>query len=251
MSGKLLSENAIVDIRRMKDDIRRILASLGLSENKDKPGPSHYLVLTPTGGIPAVDVDGVPGEAECQISRRWGTDKDVQDTSLKVKVYNASDQAIAEGVHVLAHRDAWGDYYSSNSEAGAGSPLIFIKAPSGGIPPRASNLLGSATCDKYVINNTGQLEDSTDDVTVVNWATTAVCANGLRYGVAAYIDNNWVVVSEDCGDESGPVQPQAGQYTSGTILSSFPDVESTVLPDFGSFTSGSHTRSTNITGGFE
>jgi len=82
---------------------------------------------------------------------------------------------------------------------------VLIKAPSGGIPQRVGTLLGSATCDVYQTSSSGVISDSTENITVWNWGTTAACANGDRYGWAEYRHPIWYVVSEDCGDEGTQV----------------------------------------------
>lgn len=246
--GKTLSEQAIIDIKRMKADIRRLMVAVGMEDKTLQTGPPHYLVLTPTGGIDAVDGDGIPGEAECQISRRWGATKDVQDTSLKVKVYNHTDTAIAEGVHIVVHRDAWGDYYAG--ESGGGDDLIFFKAPTGGIPPRVSNLDGSAECDVYEYSDKS---DTGDNATVQNWAETAICDAGNRFGWAVKVvgQTYYAALSEDCSSTGGTTGSGTGTFASGTHTSSFPDLEATTIPQSGVYTSGSHSRSTNLTPGFE
>jgi len=61
--------------------------------------------------------------------------------------------------------------------------------------------MGSATCDVYAATTSGVISDTTENITVWNWGTTAACANGDRYGWAEYRHPLWWVVSEDCGDE--------------------------------------------------
>jgi len=85
--------------------------------------------------------------------------------------------------------------------------LKLIKAPSGGIPGRVGTLLGGVMCDVLVESTTtGQLEDSGEDIKVENWATSAACANGDRYGLAGWVNNSWYVVAEDCNDEGSTLE---------------------------------------------
>jgi len=96
--------------------------------------------------------------------------------------------------------------------------LKLIKAPSGGIPGRVGSLLGGVFCDVLVESpTTGQLEDSGEDIKVENWATSAACANGDRYGLAGWVNNSWYVVAEDCNDEGSTVQPGSGSGTGGRV----------------------------------
>ncbi len=125
--GKTLSEAAITDIRRMKADIRRLYSEAGIDYRKSGRPQSHYLVLTPGGGIDAMAA-GVPGQASCQISRRWGAadPKEIEDTSTEIVVYNYADTAIDGGVYIVAHCDAWGDYYAVKAGDGVAVYDVFI-----------------------------------------------------------------------------------------------------------------------------
>ncbi len=82
---------------------------------------------------------------------------------------------------------------------------VLIKAPTGGIPQRVGTLMGSASCDVYAASSSGVISDTTENITVWNWGTTAACANGDRYGWAEYRHPLWWVVSEDCGDEGSQI----------------------------------------------
>ena len=97
-------------------------------------------------------------------------------------------------------------------------PHKLIKAPSGGIPGRVGTLLGSVECDVWNENNTtDQIKDSTQNITVYNWTTTAACANGDRYGLAGWCNGAWYIIAEDCNDEGSSVQPGTGTGTGGTV----------------------------------
>jgi hypothetical protein len=95
-----------------------------------------------------------------------------------------------------------------------GRPLKLIKAPAGGIPGRVGTLLGGAICDVWKESvTTQQIEDSGDQLKVMNWATSPVCATGDRYGIAAWINGGWYVIAEDCNDEGSTVSPGTGGGT--------------------------------------
>lgn len=83
----------------------------------------------------------------------------------------------------------------------------MIKAPSGGIPARAGNYVGTATCDVYDLDDDLMtLADTGIDIEVVNWTVNTVCDSGARYGWVNYYDNKWWIVAEDCSDTSAALQ---------------------------------------------
>jgi hypothetical protein len=90
----------------------------------------------------------------------------------------------------------------------------MVKAPAGGIPGRVGTLLGGATCDVYRQNTTSQqIEDSGVDIKVYNWTTTAACTKGDRYGMAAWCNNGWHIIAEDCNDTGSTQPPVTGGGT--------------------------------------
>lgn len=94
------------------------------------------------------------------------------------------------------------------------SKIRLIKAPSGGIPGRVGTLLGSVQCDVWnESGTTDQIQDSTLNITVYNWTTSAVCANGDRFGLAGWCNGAWYVIAEDCNDEGSTVTPGTGGST--------------------------------------
>lgn len=96
-----------------------------------------------------------------------------------------------------------------------GKSLKLIKAPANGIPGRVGTLLGSAECDVWKESlTTEQIEDSTKNITVYNWTTSAVCKNGDRFGIAGWCNGAWYIISEDCNDEGSTIQPAS---TSSTV----------------------------------
>jgi hypothetical protein len=97
--------------------------------------------------------------------------------------------------------------------------MKLIKAPSGGIPGRVGTLLGGVICDVWKeAATTQQIEDSGQDIKVMNWTTSAVCVNGDRYGIAAWINGGWYVIAEDCNDEGTTLEPGAGSGTGGGVV---------------------------------
>jgi hypothetical protein len=99
-----------------------------------------------------------------------------------------------------------------------GRAMKLIKAPSGGIPGRVGTLLGGVICDVWKeAATTQQIEDSGQDIKVMNWTTSAVCVNGDRYGIAAWINGGWYVIAEDCNDDGATLEPGAGSGTGGTV----------------------------------
>jgi hypothetical protein len=94
-------------------------------------------------------------------------------------------------------------------------------------------------CDVLVESpTTGQLEDSGEDIKVENWATSAVCANGDRYGLAGWVNNSWYVVAEDCNDEGSTLQSASFASTVNSArdaidLNNDPAAVASVVPDAG------------------
>jgi hypothetical protein len=113
------------------------------------------------------------------------------------------------GYPILARESGSGEKWGLVilSQSATPEPRILFKAPEGGIPPRVGLLCGSATCDKLKINADRTITDTGDNESVTNWGTSPACANGDRFGVADWIDGQYVVVAEDCSDEGSTVIP--------------------------------------------
>jgi hypothetical protein len=134
----------------------------------------------------------------------------------------------------------------------------LIKAPSGGIPGRVGTLLGSATCAVWTeTSNTRQIQDSGDTLVVYNWATSAVCSTGDRYGIAAWCNSAWYIIAEDCNDAGGTVQASSTTSTTSQTSSDPVSASPTVLASspvtvfsFGNFHEIRYS-STSTGGGFE
>lgn len=161
----------------------------------DQEIPPSVIFKIPSGGIAAFDGTTVTDEA-CDIYK-MKDDGTLEQLSGQRALYNFSRVELQEDEYVIGVADAYGRYIYGD----VGLGQVLIKAPSGGIPQRVGTLLGSATCDVYGANSSGVISDTTENITVWNWGTTAACANGDRYGWAEYRHPIWYVVSEDCGDE--------------------------------------------------
>ena len=75
--------------------------------------------------------------------------------------------------------------------------------------------------------STDQLSASTLAVKVHNWATSAACATGDRYGLANYIDGEWLIAAEDCNDEGSTIGPGTGGSSGGTVTEL---IDTTIYP---------------------
>jgi hypothetical protein len=119
----------------------------------------------------------------------------------------------------------------------------LIKAPSGGIPGRVGTLLGGVICDVWSeAASTQQIQDSGDDIKVMNWTTSPVCANGDRYGIAAWCNGGWYIIAEDCNDEGSTVTPGSGSGTGGRVTN--PIEPQTITPA----TMAGQSRNVNFSG---
>lgn len=107
----------------------------------------------------------------------------------------------------------------TSANAGSAQVSKLIVAPSGGIPPRVQGALGSATCDVWDDDGDelGHIQDTGEDILVYNWATSAVLANGERFGIASWNGSMWLAVSDDCNDEGTTVQPDPGTGTGSGV----------------------------------
>ena len=105
-----LSQSSIIEIQQMRDKITRLERAVKLQESKQFTASPHYLVRAPEGGIPAM-VEIEPGTAEAILVIRSGADRLLVDQAQTVTVYNYTTGLIPAGVVVVAHKDAWGDYY--------------------------------------------------------------------------------------------------------------------------------------------
>lgn len=101
-------------------------------------------------------------------------------------------------------------------KGGDGAAIKYIKGPSGGIPRRIGNLLGSATCNFCDFNPaTGTYTVTASTATVFNPISTTVLDKGDRFGRAAFFDGAWHVDIADCSD-TGSGSGSAGVLMYGT-----------------------------------
>lgn len=114
---KSLGDAAIIDLRRMKSRIEALELAAKAALNYQIPATPHYLVVSPSGGIPERDGD-IPGQALCRLVRRWGpSPKSLQESTQAVRVFHFGDDAIPAGETAIVHRDAWGDYWLQSGAA--------------------------------------------------------------------------------------------------------------------------------------
>lgn len=105
----------------------------------------------------------------------------------------------------------------------------MIQGPVGGIPPRYLNKLGKATCTVVKQNQDAVPNNADDDfiyipvnpdqIVVFNWTSAPACATGNRYGIASWVNDNFYVIAEDCGDEGDVVAPLSINSTFGDFAS--------------------------------
>jgi len=109
-----LSRSAELEIQRLLSRVLALEQSQGIGPRAPRQATAHYIVRTPSGGIPAATGDPVePGAAECVLHRRM-TDGDdhLEDLGRNQVVRNFETTAIPGDKLILAHRDAWGDMWA-------------------------------------------------------------------------------------------------------------------------------------------
>jgi hypothetical protein len=110
-----------------------------------KRAGAHYVVKTPSGGIPA-SIGDEPGSADCNIHIRDGDPKELRDTTRAETVYNFGP-AIPGDTILIAHRDAWGDLWAGEPSSGGVceeldlQPGSYMANSVGIIAPGASGLV--------------------------------------------------------------------------------------------------------------
>jgi hypothetical protein len=98
------------------DKLRGQIRTLHDRSKSSKRSGAHYVVKTPSGGIPT-SVGDEPGSADCTIHIRDGDPKELRDTTRPETVYNFGP-AIPGDTILIAHRDAWGDLWAGESGTG-------------------------------------------------------------------------------------------------------------------------------------
>ena len=128
--AKFLSDSDVTKLRRLISDVGTLRGQIRTLHDRTKGGEragAHYIMLTPTGGIPgATGSPLVPGEADCLIQWAAGSGtREVTDTTRPEKVYNLSSSVIPAGELIIAHRDAWGDLWA---KPGGGNDTVIVIA---------------------------------------------------------------------------------------------------------------------------
>jgi hypothetical protein len=122
-----LSRNDIDKIRQLIRRVDKLESQTAGAEFNTHRGSDHFLVVAPEGGIPAF-VDPVPGQALCNMVRRFSNDppedKELSEMGTKQLVYNLGAEVVA-GKIVIAHRDAFGDLFLPPNPVGMLIPLLF------------------------------------------------------------------------------------------------------------------------------
>jgi hypothetical protein len=110
---KVLSDADVTKLRRTMADVDKLRGQIRTLHDRSKSSKragAHYVVKTPSGGIPA-SVGDEPGSADCNIHIRDGDPKELRDTTRAETVYNFGP-AIPGDTILIAHRDAWGDLWA-------------------------------------------------------------------------------------------------------------------------------------------
>ena len=102
-----LSKSAVIDLQRMNDRLRSLEQSIEIGRRGYRESRAHYLVKTPTAGIPAL-ASITPGSAICTIVKRMASG--IVDTGRSQKVYNLGGKVLG-GQIIIVHRDAFGDLW--------------------------------------------------------------------------------------------------------------------------------------------
>ncbi len=123
------------------------LGQLSAADPEDSQTPETYVVLTPVGGIPALDYGSggtgtgtmpgsgdAPGYAACDVYRILYEEGDstyrlrpVSD--LAVPVFNVGTSDVAGETWALAHREKFGEFVVGGSGTGSGTGFQFCLGP--------------------------------------------------------------------------------------------------------------------------
>ena len=117
---KVLSSADVTKLRRTMADVDKLRGQIRTLHDRSKSSKragAHYVVKTPSGGIPA-SLGDEPGSADCTIHIRDGDPKELRDTTRPETVYNFGP-AIPGDTILIAHRDAWGDLWAGESGGSA------------------------------------------------------------------------------------------------------------------------------------
>ena len=131
MPNYVLNEAAIIDIGRMKSDIRSLFELVNrVQDIADSSDSSRCFLVEAAEDIPAA-TDDTPGVGLAWVVRRWGEDLDLTVGDTKLQVINKGGE-IASGTRFNVSRDPWGDYHVIDATATLATS--FFKTPTNGIP---------------------------------------------------------------------------------------------------------------------
>jgi hypothetical protein len=111
---RTLSKSSVINLQRMNDRLNLLEQATSGGRSRYRDSSAHFLVKTPTAGIPAL-ASTTPGSAICTIVKRMSTG--LVDTGRDQKVYNLGN-AVDGGQIVVVHRDAFGDLWVTDNDAG-------------------------------------------------------------------------------------------------------------------------------------
>jgi len=117
---KVLSSADVTKLRRTMADVDKLRGQIRTLHDRSKSSKragAHYVVKTPSGGIPA-SIGDEPGSADCTIHIRDGDPKELRDTTRPETVYNFGPDIPGDTI-LIAHRDAWGDLWAGESGGSA------------------------------------------------------------------------------------------------------------------------------------
>ena len=153
------------------------------------------LVLTPSGGIPAID-DVTPGNADCDLAK-LDDDEDIEDITDAdaISVYNHGPKIPGE-TYILAVRDPWSRWWAV---PGSLKTNAIFKTGGGGISVATDwDTPTGATCTMYRFDGTDLVLYSPSITAQVFNMNADYAVEGNTYIQAVLIDGAWFCSWEPC-----------------------------------------------------
>ena len=113
------------------------------------------------------------------------------------KLYGLTEQQVDRLRPLLAHSGG-GSVKLPKPRTGSGRAFV-CKTPSGGIPARVNDTPGSATCDVYGLDSSGDLTSQGFSLTILNLAGSAVAGDTYIMVKREDATGSFFVDLEDCG----------------------------------------------------